>query len=189
MDIHKAQVPQICTQVQSIHPSIHPFSSAYPGPGRGGSRLSRAPPGFLLHQPRSLVPPGGSRGVPRPDEIYNILLQTLHQSVCPSPAPFNVQYYLTTYCALSSVLLSSVLRAILILVSNIMCNPLSCAILLFLLLLLSCLKILSITLPLISSCAIFLLSCPIIFHFIYATLFSPSEYLILPTYLYILTVN
>lgn len=47
------------------------FPPGFPGSGRSGSRLSRV--FHLSLSPRQCfpAPPGGSRGVPRPDEIYN----------------------------------------------------------------------------------------------------------------------
>ncbi|KAJ0070205.1 hypothetical protein NL108_002520 [Boleophthalmus pectinirostris] len=69
-----AHVHELSSPVfRSIHPSIHPFSSAYPGPGRGGSSLSRdsqtsftpdtsssssrGDPEAFPGQPRDIVPP------------------------------------------------------------------------------------------------------------------------------------
>jgi len=51
----------------SIHPSILICLS---GAGSWWQPAKQGPPGFLLPS-HTLVPPGGSRGVPRPDEIYN----------------------------------------------------------------------------------------------------------------------
>jgi len=60
-----------------IHSSIHPFSSTYPGPGSGGSRVSRVPqtsfsPATLLlgdaeafpGQMRYIIPPAVSGSAP-----------------------------------------------------------------------------------------------------------------------------
>ncbi|KAF7650411.1 hypothetical protein LDENG_00126410 [Lucifuga dentata] len=54
----------------SIHPSNHPLSSTYPGPGRGGSRLSR-PVHTSCARPGPLTPSGGLRGIPRSTWRYN----------------------------------------------------------------------------------------------------------------------
>ncbi|MEQ2219508.1 hypothetical protein XENOCAPTIV_018997, partial [Xenoophorus captivus] len=49
-------------------------SSTYPGPGRGGSRLSRDTQTFLKRsspQTPPPAPPGGAQGVPRPAERHS----------------------------------------------------------------------------------------------------------------------
>uniref|UniRef100_A0A3Q0REP2 SCAN box domain-containing protein n=1 Tax=Amphilophus citrinellus TaxID=61819 RepID=A0A3Q0REP2_AMPCI len=49
------------------YPFIHPFSSAYLGPGRGGQEPKQRSPGFPLP-----AHPEGPQGIPRPAERYNL---------------------------------------------------------------------------------------------------------------------
>ncbi len=52
------------------YPFIHPSSSAYPGPGRRGSSLSRDAQ-TSLSLDTSSCPPGGYQGVPKPTGRHN----------------------------------------------------------------------------------------------------------------------
>ena len=56
--------------ILNIHPSIHPLSAAYPGPGHGGIRLSNVTQ-TSFSAATFVSSSGESRGVPRPREIYN----------------------------------------------------------------------------------------------------------------------